>query len=170
MEVSVIVLSYNHPEITARTLSSLKSFEFKSTLLVHNGSTPMHQESLQTNFPNIEHLVLPTNLGFSGGANAGLTEAFKTADWCLFLTNDCVLETIGVLPTKPSIVAPKIWSRNTDRIDSLGGYFVPHKGLLQHIRNEEDFYTNSDLKYVPGTAFLLHKDIFSKTAGFDPSL
>ncbi len=170
VELNVIVLSYNHPEITARTISSLSPFTFKNIYLIHNGSTDTHKDKLINDFPDIHHVVLPMNLGFTGGANAGFTEAYKTADWCLFLTNDCILENIGQLPLKPAIIAPKIMSRNTKNIDSIAGYYIPQKGLLRHYRREEEFYTNTDIKYVPGTGFILHKDIFIKTNGFDTSL
>lgn len=151
-------------------MSSLSSFTFKNIYLVHNGSTIAHQNKLKDEFPNINHVILQTNIGFTGGANAGLNEAFKTADWCLFITNDCTLMSVGQMPQKPSIIAPKILSRNTQNIDSIAGYFIPQKGLLRHHRSEEDFYTNKEIKYVPGTAFVLHKDLFVKTGGFDTSL
>lgn len=169
MDLSAIVLSYNHPEITARTLDSALKF-FDQVLLVHNGSEKKFIKQLQENFPQVEHLILPENKGFSGGANAGLKRAFEKHPWAFFITNDCQIGSIGNLPEKPAFIAPKIMIRNTPKIDSIGGIFCPEKAKLKHCRTSEEFQKSKLLKYIPGTAFLIHKEIFESVGGFDERL
>ena len=140
-------------------------------MLIHNGSLSQHQIKLQNQFPEIEHLVLKENLGFSGGANAGLKSAFAGgSDWVLFLTNDCQLIQIGRPPEKASLSAPLIWRRKVGKIDSLGGKLKLNQTELRHCLTASDFESPTDLAYVPGTAFWIHRDIFAFSGGFDESL
>lgn len=170
VNLSVIILSYNHPEITARTLSSVSRFSFADVILIHNGSEQKHIEDLQFAFPDVTHYIIAKNQGFSGGANEGLKQGFLKNEWCLFLTNDCQLERLGTLPTEPTFIAPKILSRKTENIDSIGGFFEPRKAQIMHCKDATTFYHSDLKKYVPGTAFLMHRTVFQNTKGFDTSL
>ncbi len=162
-------MSYNHPELTARTLNSVLNF-FQNVTLVHNGSDKKHVKTLHDLFPNVKHLVLSENRGFSGGANAGLRFIFEQFEWAFFITNDCEIKSVGELPTVPCLVSPKILIRKTEKIDSLGGLFDPVAAKLKHCRSEQEFNNSKLLKYAPGTCFLLHRDIFKATTGFDEKL
>ncbi|MEZ0391376.1 MAG: glycosyltransferase family 2 protein [Pseudobdellovibrionaceae bacterium] len=167
--VKVVVLSYNHPELTERTLKSVQlHFSDPEILLVHNGSLVQHQTRLQESFPKIEHLQIENNRGYPGGANAGLKQAFQNSEWVLFLTNDCQLLEWQTPPT-PGLIAPLIWARKIGRVDSLGGSFEIHRAHLSHCKSEEEF-SKAENSYVPGTAFWLHRDIFNSVGGFDESL
>lgn len=171
--MKVLVLSFNHPEITSKTLNSVLQFcQPADILLVHNGSLPQHQLKLEKQFPEIEHLKLSENKGFSGGANTGLQYLFqKGTDWILFLTNDCQLIALGHAPESPSLSAPLIWRRKKGQIDSLGGKLNLSKAELRHCRDAKDFYLQEgqNLSYIPGTAFWIHRDIF-QASQFDESL
>lgn len=170
MSFCIVVLSYNHPELTAKTVRSALPFQ-KPIILVHNGSELRHQKKLEDEFSTIEHLIIKKNEGYSGGINAGLAHAFLKYDWILFLTNDTELLTLGMPQTQPSQVAPLIYFRKKEKIDSIGGIFYPNKAHLHHCRNENEFQIkkNSYL-YAPGTAFFLHKDVFNKVGLIDQSL
>lgn len=173
----IVILSYNHPEITARTVRScLKELNSDQVLLVHNGSTSKHRELLQNEFPTIQHHVLPNNLGFTGGANFGLRQAFQLSDWVLFVTNDCELQTIGPKPSLPGIFAPLIWARREGHMDSLGGEIHLPSGRLRHLKSRNawieakgNLYRQRRL-YVPGTAFWIHQNVFQNVGAFDESL
>lgn len=160
--MKILVLSYNHPEITSKTVkSALRFLAPQNILLVHNGSQIQHQRKLQSEFPDVEHLVLEANKGFTGGANAGLRKAFsQKTNWVLFLTNDCELIQMGHPPAPASLAAPLIWRRKKGHIDSLGGKLNLKKAHLRHCQNSEDFYSENDSSYIPGTAFWIHRDIF----------
>jgi GT2 family glycosyltransferase len=177
--VKIVILSYNHPELTARTVISARKLVLDSQiLLVHNGSLPQHQKHLQATFPEIEHLVLPENRHFSGGANQGLAKAFSRSEetaalpsinWVLFLTNDCQLLKLKVPTTPPALIAPLIFARKEGRVDSLGGKFHIQKAHLAHCKSNEEFKVARH-PYIPGTAFWIHREVFEKTQGFDESL
>lgn len=171
MKSCIVILSFNHPEITARTVNSALKFNLP-VLLVHNGSLIKHVDKLKESFPSIEHIVMEQNKGYSGGVNFGLTTAFLKYDWIYFLTNDTELITINQELPPIGYYAPKIFFRKLERIDSLGGLFIPNQAKLIH--NKErihlDNLTNRQFFYVPGTAFLIHKDIFNQVGGMDESL
>jgi len=173
--IKLVVLSYNHPELTARTLvSAQKLVKDSDILLVHNGSLTQHQKKLQADFPGLTHLVLRENRHYSGGSNAGLKAAFANnpqIDWVLFLTNDSQLLSLAPPPPRspPALIAPLIYARKQGRVDSLGGKFHVSRAHLSHCKSEEEFRSNSH-PYIPGTAFWIHREVFEKTGGFDESL
>lgn len=138
-------------------------------LLVHNGSLKPHQDFLMKKFPEITHIVLPINLGYSGGANFGLRAGFQKSPWILFLTNDCQLREFKVPTSNPALIAPLIWARRENNVDSIGGNFNVQKARLSHCRTPEDFQ-NSKYSYAPGTALWIHQQVFEKASGFDESL
>ncbi len=184
-----LVLSYNHPELTAKTVNSiLNHSDFKlmgadfPLVLVHNGSEPKHKEFLLKSFPSVDHVVIETNRGYSGGANFGISYIINKysnlTPWILFITNDCELIEWPKLKVdqEKGLLVPWIWSRKSDRIDSIGGKVNLTKGIPSHLRNTDEFKMlvntplRNQLPYIPGSAFLIHQDIFIQLNGFDESL
>lgn len=143
----------------------------KDILLVHNGSLDQHQTKLRNLFPTVSHYSLPQNKGFSGGANAGLGKLFsEDTEWVLFLTNDCQLISMADTPNRPCLSAPLIWRRKKGQVDSLGGKLNLNLAELRHCKTAEDFFSEQNLSYVPGTAFWIHRDVFMASQGFDEKL
>lgn len=171
MTLAACVLSFNHPEITARCIrSTLRFYEPERVFVLHNGSRPEFVEKLEKEFPELFHIKLESNRGFSGGANFALNHIFQKFDWCFFITNDCELIRVGPTPQVPSLQAPHIHFRKAGRTDSIGGQVFMNKAHLRHVKTAEEFSSiPSGQMYVPGTAFLMHKKIFAETLGFDES-
>lgn len=74
------------------------------------------------------------------------------------------------LPQNPKMVAPRIELRKTGRVDSLGGTFDPARARLLHCQSELEFHKPKLRHYIPGTAFLIHRDLFKLVGGFDETL
>lgn len=166
MPKAIVILSFNHPEITKRCVDSARRHHAdEHILLVHNGSQKKFVDELITFYPLIRHSILTENKGFSGGANHGLREAFKNYDWALFITNDCELLRFPETSLPPGLYAPHILKRKTELTDSLGGQVQLTKAMLSHNKLQ-----NEIVSYVPGTAFLIHKDIFSSGHSFNEKL
>ncbi|MEY4615284.1 MAG: hypothetical protein RJB66_244 [Pseudomonadota bacterium] len=166
------ILSFNHPEITERAIQScLDAVPSAPITLLHNGSEPRWIERLQKNFPAIDHVILSENGGFTGGANALIERVISQSEWCLFLTNDVQLLKAQI-PDRIGLVAPLIHRRKKGLIDSMGALFFPHSGHLEHCRSHERFIylPQKALRYVPGTAFWIHREVYQKVGGFDVSL
>lgn len=140
--------------------------------MIHNGSLLQHQEKVQTQFTQLKHVIMPENKGYSGGCNFALRTIFETYEWCYFLTNDISLLSLGELPKQSGLYAPRIWRRRIGVIDSLGGGFIPSEKKLFHLKEEGEIHRLAEgmLSYVPGTAFLIHREVFEKTGDMDESL
>lgn len=171
MKKAILILSYNHPELTAKTVRSALAFSLP-IILIHHGSEVKNRDFLQKEFQIIDHFVLVENKGWAFGMNEGLRYAFLKYDWLFVLTNDTEVLTLGDFPMSPALVAPLIYFRKMTRVDSLGGIFTPHLGKLRHVRRQEELalLKKGQFFYVPGTAFLIHKDVFFALHGFDESL
>lgn len=173
--LSILVLSYNHPEITQRAVQSALTWTAPENIfLIHNGSLEKNVHRLQTTFPNIHHKVIPVNKGYSSGFNQGIEVVFQASKnpWILFLTNDCELIHLPTdLPPKPGLWAPQVLLRNTGRVHSLGGLFTPYLAKLQHLEDHSLSQMQSTPNYffrkyfyVPGTAFYLHRQVWQSPA------
>lgn len=166
---AIVILSYNHPEITSQCIESVlikNNFPSENIYLVHNGSQPNHVQTLKHRFPQITHIESEQNKGYSGGANLGLSTAFLKHNLVLFLTNDTLLEKRPNHPPE-GFSSVKILKRKTNQIDSLMGRIDIKKGQLQHVK-EQQLLEGKNL-YIPGTAFWISADVYKKLNGFDES-
>lgn len=180
MKFSIVVLSYNQPESTLECLKSIlalkpREFPEKNIFVVHNGSDPEVVASLQSRFNRFHHVILKENVGFTGGANMGLSVAFQLQPWTLFLTQDCSLVHFPqATPFEPCIAAPKIYKRTKEHMNSIGGAVDLDMGTSYYCRKPKEFWRafedNTLHPFVPRTAFWMHQQVFEKVKGFDESL
>lgn len=86
--VSIITVNYNQPEVTAALLRSLHCLTYTNweMIVVDNASPQYNSASLKQEFPFIQHISCPENLGFAGGNNVGLR--FAKGDYAFFINND----------------------------------------------------------------------------------
>lgn len=195
---AIVLLSYNHPDLTERCIGSVLELNFPKNhfFLIHNGSETKNINRLQNRFPDISHVIIPENIGFAAGTNFGLKKAFTDFAYVFFLTNDTeVLKIPSFIPPQFQFISPEILKRNTTKIDSVAGIVNSRLGTLKHLKintlpNYEfvlnkDNTNNLDSKYfelntiyklkkhesfyIPGTSFVIHKNIFNLLNGFDES-
>lgn len=170
-DYDVVILSYNHPELTARTVRSVLSLGFpaQQVTLVHNGSEEKHSQAVRTDFPDITHIFLKSNKGYTGGANYGLQAAFRICKNVLFLTNDTeAIHLPTAFPTTLDFFSILISKRNSAQVDSVIGQINLRTGTLTHIRDLSDLQDSKHVKtYIPGTAFGMTKFAFDTLGGFD---
>lgn len=87
---SVVIPTWNARELLERNLPSvaaaLEGHPENELIVVDNGSTDGSAEFVRAHFPRAKVLALPENLGFGGGANAGLHAASN--DIVVLLNND----------------------------------------------------------------------------------
>jgi GT2 family glycosyltransferase len=167
------ILSYNHPQLTIKTINSLlEHFPMSNIYLTHNGSAEANIKLLQSTFPEINHLIHNPNIGYAGGVNFSFREIFKNSEisWIYFFSNDATLKNIPKdLPLIPGMYGPTSYRRNGKYIDSIGAIFIPYLAKIYHTKSKEEFYKGKTT-YIPGSAFLLHRNIFEMTGGTDESL
>lgn len=90
--VSIIVLNYNGKHFLADCINSIKQQTFKDfeLILVDNASSDGSVELIKNNFPEVMLIESPTNLGFAGGNNLGVSKA--NGDLIVLLNNDTKTE------------------------------------------------------------------------------
>ncbi len=116
----IVVLNWNGAEDTLACLESLAGVMSPScrVLVVDNGSTDGSPEKIRAAFPDIELLLLPVNIGYAGGNNAGFRRVLELqAEYVIFLNNDTIVDAgfcaplLDTLQRNPSagIAVPKIY-------------------------------------------------------------
>jgi GT2 family glycosyltransferase len=175
--IQAVVLSYNHPNLTRRSVTAALQAFPNNTTLVHNGSHRSNINLLMHEFSQIMHAEIPKNIGYSGGANFGISTA--DADWILLLTNDCDLKQFSVdvsLLHPETVYIPSIYFRDMKRVDSFGGSVNLKTGKLLHCKTQNQFQSlflnpeAMEFPYVPGSSFLISKKLFLQSGGFDETL
>ncbi len=89
--VYFVVLHWNQLALTISCLESLRAQDYPNfrVIVVDNGSTDGSTVTLQKQFPWVIFLVLPYNVGYSAGNNAGINHALQLgADFILLMNND----------------------------------------------------------------------------------
>jgi len=172
--VIAAILTFNHPELSTRCINSVRDyFSDKDIFVLHNGSQIHHIETLKDRFESINHLVLPNNLGFSGGANYLLNRVFLKSEYALFITNDCVVKEFktedSIFKQQTNIIIPYIYYKFPSKIDSVGGGVNLKTGSLIHYKLEKEKKDHYE-DYIPGSCFFLSKRVFELVGGFDESL
>jgi GT2 family glycosyltransferase len=76
-EISVIIVNWNGKQFLEECLCAMRRQTFRDfeAILVDNGSADGSVEYVRTQFPEVQVLALPQNLGFTGGNIAGYGQA-----------------------------------------------------------------------------------------------
>ena len=94
-KVAIIVLNWNGHKDTIECVESLKKTDYPDyeILIVDNGSSDGSEAILRKKFPELKLIQTGKNLGFAGGANAGIRQALaSSADYVLLLNNDTTVD------------------------------------------------------------------------------
>ena len=179
----IVVLNWNGAEDTLACLESLAGVISPSckVLVVDNGSTDGSPEKIRDAFPGIELLLLPGNIGYAGGNNAGFRRVRELhAGFVIFLNNDTIADRdfcaplLETLQSKPSagIAVPKIFYQNRpDTIWYAGGIVTLSTGLIRHVglrkKNAPEFDRPGITGYATGCCFAMRCRDFEVVGGFD---
>lgn len=133
MSVCAVVVTFNRPGILSRCLRGMESQTRPPDriLVVNNGSTDDTPEVLARDFPAVEVLTLPENLGGGGGFEAGMRRAVDEGFDLVWLTDDDpvpepqALETIlaaqaTLAPDRPAILCSVQYDPDLDKYN--GGF------------------------------------------------
>jgi GT2 family glycosyltransferase len=181
VSVAAIVLNWNGGDDTRECLKTLGETH---VYVVDNGSTDGSLESLKAQFPGINFVENQTNLGFSGGCNAGARKAQKDGfETLIFVNNDarlapgCLEQLVQALNAGWSAVNPIIWQGEpTDGREKLwyekGQISLGDFILADHVESLPDDRTKpvyeSDL--ATGCVLAIRTETFFAHNGFDEGL
>lgn len=182
--VSVVVLVYNHLEMTKRCIDSILEADTKLNIelvVVNNGSDLKTTRGLhdiakkQTNTKVIHTLQ---NLNYALGNNVGFT--YTTGEIVIFLNNDTYVtdgwvdSLVEPLVKNPAVhaVQPRLLYPD-EKIQSIGTVFSNKSSLgyaLYALKNGRDSRIVKDryLHSVTGACLAIEAKTFSKLKGFDP--
>lgn len=188
MKIGIIIVNYNGKHLLEKNLQSVVDTEYEDfeIIVVDNASVDGSIEYLRKNFPIVKIVESKDNLGFGRGNNLGVKE-YPNFDAYLFLNNDVSVpeDWLGKLvvtlqeKNDAGAVGPKIlYSKEklgNDRriINSAGIYVDKHFMPYDRFDKEEDnskFNVVEEVDAIMGGAFLIRRDVFEKTGGFNPKM
>jgi len=188
---SIIVLQYNHADLTRQCLTSLRAHVDRrhQVILVDNDSTQAEARALGGEFPWVEFVACPENGGFSRGNNAGAARA--TGDVLLFLNNDTLVESDFIAPLlrrfdespRAAIVGPKLLNGDgsfqlsagrlpsfaRETLDKAVSAAIDGGNRLACRLVERRFARARLVEWVTGAALAIRRDVFGRVGGLDAS-
>lgn len=177
--VYVVLANWNRTADTLECLESLtqQSYPNLRLLVVDNASTDGAPKLIEERFPQVEQVLNPKNLGFTGGYNAGMRASLQGgADFIFVLNNDTLLapDTIQLLvdastPEDVGMVSPMIFfAVEPDKIWSAGG--TVSRLTLEITDNhgrEKKFSEITERDFLSGCAMLIKRPVLEKVGMFD---
>ena len=177
--VAVVVLNWNGLEDTLECLESLSRSVYPNmeVIVVDNGSSDGSPEEIALRFPDVHLIRNPGNMGFSGGNNVGIREAFRRdADFVWLLNNDTVVEpaTLDHLiraarqSDEIGLVSPVIrFFEDRTRIQFCGSYIDWKKSRIVKVEKPESLPGNGKDISLWGTALLIKRGVLERAGYLD---
>lgn len=149
-------------------------------VFVDNASgIPGLEDAVRARFPPVQVMMLPQNLGYAGGMNAG-ARCLPEVDHLALLTHECRLEqrTLQTMAehlgsrADLGMVGPLLVSKQSGLLDSAGGLIDSRLVVRHRLRHRDP----SDAPRVPvpahwldGAAFMIRAAAWSAAGGLDES-
>lgn len=188
MKIGIIIVNYNGKHLLEKNLQSVVDTDYENfeIIVVDNASVDGSIEYLRKNFPTVKIVESKDNLGFGRGNNLGVKE-YPNFDAYLFLNNDVSVpkDWLGKLvvtlqeKNDAGAVGPKIlYSKeklgNDRRIINSAGIYVDKHFMPYDRYDKENDNTKctivEEVDAIMGGAFLIRRDVFEKTGGFNPKM
>lgn len=167
-DISVIILTYNAPQYVEGLLTSLhtQTLQPKEIIVIDNSTEATTAEEVERVAPEAKLYKQETNLGFSGGMNAGIKKA--TASTILILNQDmelepdCLEKLVIYMASNKAIgaLAPKLKRfEEGNTIDAMGLTLTKARRYTNIGEGAEDIhqYDGKEVFGVSGTAILFQK-------------
>lgn len=185
-EVAIIILNWNAYDDTLECLKSLEhlTYPYFHVFLVDNASQDGSFDKLQQDYKNgklnvpITFIQTGANLGFAGGNNVAIKEAYNQGyQYFWLLNNDTVVHPNALTPLvetlekdrQVGIVGSKIYYYGTNKIWFAGGKVNTWTGTTKHIGiKEEDVGQYDEIKevdYITGCSLCFRKETL-ETVGY----
>jgi GT2 family glycosyltransferase len=185
--VGVVVLSWNGRDDTRACLRSLRAVSYQPArvVVVDNGSVDGTAEVVRAEFPEVELVRHDRNMGFAGGANAGMSRALELgAEHVLLLNNDTQVEPgfVDALvdearhrPDAAALCSKILFLEPPDRIWWAGSDYDPRRGHQRRPRGHGDedgapFSVVQETDRACGAAMLVPRAVLDRVGAFDEDL
>ncbi|OGH38265.1 MAG: hypothetical protein A3B44_01285 [Candidatus Levybacteria bacterium RIFCSPLOWO2_01_FULL_38_21] len=191
--ISIIIVNYKVKKEILRCISSIyKSgsnlvFEI---IVVDNDEKNTIEENLKKQFPKVKYVKSPKNIGFGAGNNLGAkyakgevlfflnpdTEVLENSIDLLYKFLNSTKDVGGVSPILLNDRGVLHFVQGSQHLTILRGIFslsfiqkISPNNLIakKFFLNDWDKKTVREVDVVPGTAFMISKNLFDKIGGFD---
>lgn len=177
--VYVITLNWNRATDTIQCIDSLMNLRYqnKRILVVDNGSEDGSPNIIREHFPNVEQIIIPSNLGFAAGFNVGIRHALNAGSKAIMIVNndsyiapdalDFLLDALE--PNDVGITAPIIYYADApDKIWSAGALRSPITLELKGGHGRKLTYKNIvERDFISGCGMLIKRAVFENVGLFD---
>ena len=178
--VTVVVLSYNRPDLLERALASIAAQTYPriDVLLIDNPSPASERVRGIAERFGVPCISNDVNTGFTGGMNLGIAKAageyiYLTED-DIELAPDCVARLVECLRAHPEVAlaGPVMWNKETPTVRCAGGVFTLGGVYAMHVAGAGDrtppaaalTYT----KFLPGSMIAARTEELRDLGGFHP--
>ena len=186
MKILIVIVNYNGTKLLKKNLKSVVDTQYKDfdIVVVDNASVDGSVKYLKENFPSVKIVESKENLGFGRGNNLGVSK-FPNYDAYLFLNNDVsvpkdfLTKMVETLKGNEKIgaVGPKVlYSKKRDGkylINSAGikvsEHFMPYDRYDKRLDSDR-YNVIEEIDAIMGGAFLVRREVFEKTGGFNPNM
>ena len=174
--VSIIAVSYDHPEVTCQMLDSLRKITYSPVeiIVVDNASPNDDVSVIPESFPEIHFIQSKENLGFAGGNNLGIRIA--KGKYVLLLNNDTEVDPGFLEPlvakfesdAKAGAASPKIKFFHTPDTLQFAGlspinpYTIRSRGYGFGVKDTGQFDQDSLTNFVHGAAMMVPMETIHK--------
>jgi len=185
VDTAVVILNFNGREYLQKFLPLVcQRTEEARIIVADNASTDQSIELLESDFPEVEILRIPSNLGYSGGYNYALSRIDAT--YYILLNSDIEVTSgwlsplISALKSNPDLAAcqPKILDyNNKDQFEYAGaagglidwlGYPFCRGRIFEELELENGQYDDTrDIFWASGACLVIRASVFRKLDGFD---
>ena len=183
IKVYLIIVTYNAMKWAEKCFSSLrKSSVPVQTIVVDNGSNDGTQDFIKNNFPEVEFLQSPENLGFGKGNNLGIEMAYKKGADFFYLMNqdawifdDSIQNLLDVFENHPKkeeigILSPMHLDGSEEKLDLFLDKYIAQNFKTRMI---SDLYLNQvksfyEISFINAAHWFLPKETVEKVGGFNP--
>lgn len=190
MNIGIVILNYNDSKTTIELLNRIKNFNIlNSIVVVDNNSTDDSYEKL-LNYASDKIIVIKAenNKGYGYGNNIGCRYLIQNnVDYIIISNPDVIFEEGDIIKLiksfdeKTAIVAPTIkegeslnrgWKYPSAFIDAMSNINFIGRKFKQKLLYDNDYYRNDCAKVdvVSGCFFIIDKDVFIETNGFDQNV
>jgi len=149
-KVGIVIVNFNHAQETLAGLDAIRQLEYQNftAAVVDNASEQKDREILSGGLSQLakgKYLFVPSarNTGFAGGCNIGIKELLKkNPKYIWILNNDTLPEKHSLtnfvkcfekMPQNIGIIGGKLLFPNSQKIQGIGGKYIPHKAKGLHI-------------------------------------
>ena len=175
--ITVVVLSYNRPEYLRESLRALaaQTYPAARVVVVDNRSAASGRVAeVVAGFPGVELIRNPTNLGFTGGMNAGIAAA--TGKYVLLIEDDivadrnCVAELVRCMEADPDVglCGGVMFNRGDGAVRCAGGELSLGTRDGKRIFTADDAPTPYFVSYLPGALLTARLEDLRRWRGFRP--